>query len=114
MVVDRGGDWVRPDDEYLLAVKNLAEKIWGSYSFIVDNCVTDADNFRNSILKKGLTEHFENIGQPQDNCWYDSRLPIMAISKKPLLNTELFEQSPSKDELTRIKIASGGLRLINN
>jgi SpoVK/Ycf46/Vps4 family AAA+-type ATPase len=106
MVIDRGGDWVRPDDEYLLAVKNLAEKIWGSYSFIVDNCVTDADNFRNSILKKGLTEHFENIGQPQDNCWYDSRLPIMAISKKPLLNTELFEQSPSKDELTRIKIAS--------
>ena len=94
------------NDKYLLAVNKLAKKVWKSYPEIVDICVEDAKHFRSVTLNKGLTEHIENIGQAKDNCWYDSRLPIMAINKKTWLNTELFQQSPHKSEIARIKIAS--------
>lgn len=93
-------------DKYLVAIDQLAQKIWKSYPEIADICVEDAKYFRSVVLKKGLSEHYENIGQARSFCWYDSRMPIMAINRKSWLNTELFGQSPSKDEITRLRVAS--------
>lgn len=90
-------------DKYLLAVDQLANKIWKSYPEIVDICIEDAKYFRHSVLKEGLSEHYKNLNQ--QSLWYDSRLPIMAMSKQPWLNTKLFGLSPSKEEATRMKIA---------
>jgi SpoVK/Ycf46/Vps4 family AAA+-type ATPase len=94
------------NDKYLLAINKLAKKVWKAYPEIVNICIDDARHFRSVTLKNGLTEHITNIGQPRDNCWYDSRLSIMAINRKSWLNTELFDFSPNKDEIKRIKIAS--------
>jgi SpoVK/Ycf46/Vps4 family AAA+-type ATPase len=94
------------NDKYLLAIDKFANKIWKAYPEIVDICIEDAKNFRSVTLENGLNEHITNIGQPRDNCWYDSRLSIMAINRKSWLNTELFDFSPNKDEIKRIKIAS--------
>jgi SpoVK/Ycf46/Vps4 family AAA+-type ATPase len=93
-------------DKYLLAINKLANKVWKAYPEIVDICIEDAKNFRSVTLKNGLTEHITNMGQPRDNFWYDSRLSIMAMNRKSWLNTELFDFSPNKDEIKRIKIAS--------
>ena len=62
------------DDKYLKTINNLAKKIWKPYPEIADICVEDAKYFKNVTLEKALKEHYENIGQPQEHCWYDSRL----------------------------------------
>ena len=87
------------NDKYLLAIDKLGKKIWKRYPEIVDLCIEDAKHFRSVTLKNGLTEHITNVGQPRDNYWYDSRLPVMAMNRKNWLNTDLFNYSPNKDEI---------------
>ena len=87
---------------YIDAVRELAVEIWGEYPEVVDICVKDIKNFKSVILPKVFAQQ---INSARKSYWYDKRLPIMAISRKGWLNTELFGMSPNKDEIARMKVA---------